>query len=90
MSDQLDVRPPYLGVNGGSIPQKMKTVKRQPTCIQFGCRFTWSRKKDLNPHPAVYNTAALPLSYFGISEWEASEGVRALAHVPEGALAHVF
>jgi hypothetical protein len=27
----------------------------------------WSRRGDLNPEPAVYKTAALPLSYVGLS-----------------------
>lgn len=27
---------------------------------------TWSRRRESNPQPAVYKTAALPLSYVGI------------------------
>ena len=35
-------------------------------CSGSGPRWEWSRRWELNPRPAVYETAALPLSYVGI------------------------
>tara|TARA_B100000809_G_scaffold253816_1_gene290279 strand:- start:357 stop:557 length:201 start_codon:yes stop_codon:yes gene_type:complete len=35
----------------------------------------WSQRTDLNRRPAVYETAALPLSYVGASHHDTAEGL---------------
>ena len=41
------------------------TGRRKPTSRPASVRDRWSRHSDLNRGPAVYETAALPLSYVG-------------------------
>jgi hypothetical protein len=42
---------------------KGQDPKTLPSAL--GCQIVWSRWSDLNRRPAVYETAALPLSYTG-------------------------
>ena len=42
----------------------------------MGCFSVWSQRWDSNPRPAVYETAALPLSYAGVlSMWIIPENI---------------
>ena len=40
---------------------------------QSASGITWSQCRDSNPRPAVYETAALPLSYTGFSNLEGGQ-----------------
>lgn len=39
----------------------------------MGVKIKWSQRWGSNPQPAVYKTAALPLSYFGEAERSEAE-----------------
>ena len=64
------------GVSAGHAPKTPQTVTKLSTALhnnksrttRAGFEHqTWSRRQDSNPRPAVYKTAALPLSYAGWS-----------------------
>jgi hypothetical protein len=71
----------WIGSDEGLVPVSPRMNQR--TLIRAVLR--WSRRADLNRRPAVYETAALPLSYVGISDTVRKSAVRSVLNgVVEG------
>ncbi len=50
----------------GFEPATSSSRTKRATGLRYIPSYSWSRTRDLNPRPADYESAALPLSYTGM------------------------